>query len=177
MKYFFKEMNSSVGRIRLVAGENGLAAILWEDDKPKRVRVREFTRDDEHPVLLRAEQQLREYFGGQRKEFSIELDPIGTDFQKRVWNALSAIPYGETRTYRDIARQIGDQKATRAVGAANGRNPIAIIVPCHRVVGSSGELTGFAGGLDAKVCLLSLEGVDVRNNKAVTNQLDLALVG
>lgn len=148
-----------MGRIRLVGSDKGLAAVLWEDDKPARVRVREYTQDDDHPVLLEAERQLTEYFDGKRSEFSLELDPTGTAFQKEVWSALSTIPYGETRTYSDIARQIGNIKAVRAVGAANGRNPISIIVPCHRVIGVSGELTGFAGGLEAKATLLSLEGV------------------
>jgi methylated-DNA-[protein]-cysteine S-methyltransferase len=157
--YFFKEMETPVGRIRLVGSDKGLAAVLWEDDKPARVRVREYTQDDDHPVLLEAERQLTEYFDGKRSEFSLELDPTGTAFQKEVWSALSTIPYGETRTYSDIARQIGNIKAVRAVGAANGRNPISIIVPCHRVIGVSGELTGFAGGLEAKATLLSLEGV------------------
>ena len=165
MKYFFKEMNSPVGRIKLVASDRGLAAILWPEDNPKRVQVRDYSRDDQHPILLEAERQLNQYFAGERKEFDLELDPIGTDFQKEVWKALEKIPYGETRTYSDIARQIGRESAVRAVGAANGRNPLSIVVPCHRVIGASGELTGFAGGLEAKACLLSLEGVATKAKK------------
>ena len=175
MQYFFKEMNSPVGRLKLVGSDRGLAAVLWEDDDPKRVRVREFIRDDNHPVLVEAEKQLEEYFAGTRKEFTIELDPLGTDFQKGVWKALAAIPYGETRSYSDIARQLGNLKAVRAVGAANGKNPISIVVPCHRVIGASGELTGFAGGLEAKARLLALEGVGVDKNGATGKQLEMGL--
>jgi methylated-DNA-[protein]-cysteine S-methyltransferase len=159
MEYYYKEMDSPVGRLKIIGSDKGLAAILWENDKPARIRVRTYTENNTHPVLLEAEQQLKEYFEGKRNSFSLVLDPVGTDFQKNVWNALSAIPYGETRTYSDIARQLGNIKAVRAVGAANGRNPISIIVPCHRVIGASGELTGFAGGLEAKAYLLSMEGV------------------
>lgn len=114
--------------------------------------------DTQHPVLKETERQLLEYFAGQRRRFELELDFAGTDFQIRVWQALLTIPFGETRSYRDIAIQIGQPTAVRAVGAANGRNPISIIAPCHRVIGSSGSLTGFAGGLAAKQLLLSLEG-------------------
>jgi methylated-DNA-[protein]-cysteine S-methyltransferase len=159
MEYYYKEMPSPVGRLKLVASDNGLAAILWENDKPERIRVRTYTENISHPVLLQAEQQLNEYFEGKRHQFSLPLDPVGTEFQKSVWNALSTIPFGQTRSYSDIARQLGNLKAVRAVGAANGRNPISIIVPCHRVIGASGELTGFAGGLEAKAYLLSMEGV------------------
>ena len=175
MNYFFKEMNSPVGRLKLVGSDRGLAAVLWEDDDPKRVRIREYMRDDDHPVLVEAEKQLKEYFAGSRKDFTLELDPMGTDFQKEVWKALAAIPYGETRSYSDIAREIGNVKAVRAVGAANGKNPISIVVPCHRVVGASGELTGFAGGLEAKACLLSLEGVEVYKNGGTVNQVEMGL--
>ena len=113
--------------------------------------------DDRHPVLLKTERQLREYFAGERKRFDLELDLAGTPFQRRVWQALLTIPHGETRTYTEVARQIGHPTAIRAVGAANGRNPISIVVPCHRLLGSTGKLTGFAGGLDAKAYLLALE--------------------
>lgn len=169
-EYYYKEMDSPVGRLKLVASDKGLAAILWENDKPNRVKVRTYTENNTHPVLLEVEVQLNEYFAGTRTSFSLELDPVGTDFQKAVWNILSTIPYGETRTYMGIAKQLGNAKAVRAVGAANGRNPISIVVPCHRVIGSSGELTGFAGGLEAKAALLSLEGV--KNN---TTQIEMPL--
>jgi methylated-DNA-[protein]-cysteine S-methyltransferase len=109
-------------------------------------------------VLAEAERQLAEYFDGRRKTFSLALGFAGTDFQRKVWRALLTIPFGETRSYAQIAKQIGSPGASRAVGAANGRNPIAIVAPCHRVIGTSGKLTGFAGGLDAKAYLLALEG-------------------
>jgi methylated-DNA-[protein]-cysteine S-methyltransferase len=118
----------------------------------------ELVEDPRHPVLLKAEQQLSEYFAGKRQVFTVALDMKGTAFQKKVWAALLTIPFGETRTYADIARQLGNPKACRAVGAANGRNPVSIIAPCHRAIGSDGSLTGFAGGLDAKRYLLALEG-------------------
>jgi methylated-DNA-[protein]-cysteine S-methyltransferase len=156
-KYASKKMDSPVGRIRLVASNQGLAAILWEDDDPKRVHLQNITEDENHPKLLETEQQLKEYFGGTRKVFSMDLDINGTDFQKKVWKALLDIPWGETRTYKQIAEQIGNPKAVRAVGAANGKNPISIIAPCHRVIGTSGKLTGFAGGLENKALLLRLE--------------------
>lgn len=157
MAYFYKCMKSPVGELKLVAGDNGLAAILWENDDPKRVALQELQEKNDHAILLEAERQLNEYFAGNLRKFSIRLDFAGTDFQKKVWNALLTIPYGETRSYAEIARQVGSPKAVRAVGAANGKNPISIIAPCHRVIGSNGKLTGFAGGLEAKSCLLSIE--------------------
>ena len=156
-RLFFKEIDSPTGGLKLVASGVGLAAILWENENPRRVRLGHLIPEDRHPVLLNTERQLKEYFAGQRKRFDLELDFVGTPFQRRVWHALLAIPYGETRTYSEIARQIGDPTAIRAVGAANGRNPISIVVPCHRVIGSTGKLTGYAGGLDAKAYLLALE--------------------
>ncbi len=158
MAYFYKDVASSVGKLRLVASDEGLAAILWEHDDPKRVRLGKLVEDPHHPILLETERQLSDYFSGTRVAFTIALDMRGTEFQRKVWAALLTIPFGETRTYSDIARQIGNPKACRAVGAANGRNPISIIAPCHRAIGSDGSLTGFAGGLDAKEYLLTLEG-------------------
>jgi methylated-DNA-[protein]-cysteine S-methyltransferase len=152
-----KTMASPVGTLTLVASDKGLAAILWENDKPGRVRLNIVKQDRKHPVLLKTERQLKEYFAGTRKAFKLPLDFVGTDFQKKVWKALLAIPFGETRSYAQIARQVGKPMAVRAVGAANGRNPISIIAPCHRVIGTNGKLTGFAGGLDAKAHLLALE--------------------
>ena len=108
-------------------------------------------------MLLETERQLNEYFAGKRKKFSLKFDCLGTKFQKDVWQALATIPFGETRSYGQIARQIGRPKAVRAVGAANGKNPISIVVPCHRVIGSNGKLTGFAGGLETKASLLRME--------------------
>ena len=157
MTYEYKTMRSPVGELKLVANEKGLAAILWENDNPKRIRLSPLVENKKHPVLLETEQQLKNYFTGKQKKFSVKLDFTGTDFQKKVWDALLTIPFGETRSYGQIARQIGSPKAVRAVGAANGKNPISIIAPCHRVIGSNGKLTGFAGGLKAKECLLELE--------------------
>jgi len=155
--YFYKIMKSPVGKLTLVASDRGLAAVLWENDDPKRVRLSPLTERKEHRVLLAAERQLSEYFAGKRKNFSLKFDCVGTEFQKEVWQALATIPFGETRSYGEIARQIKRPKAVRAVGAANGKNPISIIVPCHRVIGSNGKLTGFAGGLKTKAFLLKLE--------------------
>lgn len=157
--YVSKTMRSPVGILTLIASNDGLAAILWENDKPRRVPLTVVAEDATHPVLLEAERQLEEYFAGRRKIFDLALDVSGTEFQKKVWRALLAIPYGETRTYAEIAREIGHPTAVRAVGAANGRNPLSIVAPCHRVIGSSGALTGFAGGLAVKAQLLRLEGV------------------
>jgi methylated-DNA-[protein]-cysteine S-methyltransferase len=157
MSLAYKIMESPVGQLKLVASERGLVAILWENDNPHRVRLSELLADDRHPVLVETERQLREYFAGKRKTFSVPLDMRGTRFQKDVWASLLAIPFGETRSYGQLALQLGNPRATRAVGAANGRNPLSIIVPCHRVIGSSGKLTGFAGGLAVKAHLLALE--------------------
>ena len=153
-----KTIESPVGKLKLVASDEGLVAVLWENDRPSRVRLAEMTENNQHPVLVKAERQLGEYFAGKRKEFSLPLDMRGTPFQKNVWEALLGIPFGETRTYGQLAKQLENPNATRAVGAANGRNPISIIVPCHRVIGSTGSLTGFGGGLETKARLLSLEG-------------------
>ncbi|WP_053214554.1 methylated-DNA--[protein]-cysteine S-methyltransferase [Pseudomonas sp. Q12-87] len=154
----YKTIQSPVGQLILVARETKLAAILWENERLNRVRLGPLEEDIEHPTLKETERQLMEYFAGQRTRFELALDFVGTDFQVRVWQALLTIPFGQTRSYRDIAIQIGQPTAVRAVGAANGRNPISIIAPCHRVIGTSGSLTGFAGGLAAKQFLLSLEG-------------------
>jgi methylated-DNA-[protein]-cysteine S-methyltransferase len=160
-RYTGKIIDSPVGRLTLVASDAGLVAILWENDNPRRVPLDEVVASDDHPVLLETERQLQEYFAGRRREFALPLHFRGTEFQRRVWNALLTIPYGQTRSYAQIARQIGCPTAVRAVGAANGRNPLSIIAPCHRVVGSNGKLTGFAGGLEAKARLLSLESEGV----------------
>ena len=150
-------MQSPVGRLTLVATDDGLAAILWENDRPGRVRLNVAEEESRHPVLVETERQLDEYFAGQRTRFALNLDWSGTPFQRSVWNALLTIPFGETRSYAEIAAQIGRPGAARAVGAANGRNPVSIVAPCHRVIGSTGALTGFAGGLDVKARLLALE--------------------
>lgn len=157
MTHMFKTIWSPVGELTLVADAEGLAAILWENDRPGRVPLGPLREDASHPVLVETERQLGEYFAGTRRSFDMPLSFAGTDFQKQVWGALLTIPFGETRSYGEIANQLGKPSAARAVGAANGRNPISIIAPCHRVIGSSGQLTGFAGGLDAKTFLLDHE--------------------
>jgi methylated-DNA-[protein]-cysteine S-methyltransferase len=158
MRYVYKTMQSPVGELTLVASAQGLTAVLWEDEEPLRAGPGSAIEDPSHPLLLQAQRQLEEYFAGTRRSFAVKLDPSGTQFQNKVWNALRTIPFGETRSYGQIADQIGSRKAVRAVGAANGRNPIPIIVPCHRVIGADGTLTGFAGGLAIKARLLALEG-------------------
>ncbi|MEG0651735.1 MAG: methylated-DNA--[protein]-cysteine S-methyltransferase [Acinetobacter sp.] len=157
MQLSFMEMSSPVGILKLVAHEHALVAVLWENENPKRVRLAELIEDQQHPILLETQKQLNEYFAGQRQNFDLPLDFEGTEFQQKVWQALLSIPFGETRSYKDIAEQIGNVKAVRAVGAANGKNPISIIAPCHRVVGANGKLVGFAGGLENKDILLKLE--------------------
>jgi len=156
-RHVYKRIASPVGNLTLAATDDGLAAILWENDRPGRVPLRAAAEENGHPVLVETERQLNEYFAGRRTRFDLKLDVSGTAFQRTVWNALLAIPFGETRSYAQIARQIGNPTAARAVGAANSRNPVSIVTPCHRVVGSSGALTGFAGGLDVKAHLLALE--------------------
>lgn len=155
--YYFKTLPSPIGLLKLVASDDGLVAILWENDDPKRVRLGEPVEKIDHPVLCEAERQLNDYFSGKLTKFSLPLDFKGTEFQRKVWEALVTIPFGETRSYAQIASQVGSPKAVRAVGAANGKNPISIVAPCHRVIGTNGKLTGFAGGLEAKAFLLGME--------------------
>lgn len=166
MTYAYKTIPSPIGELKLVASDKGLAAILWENDDPSHFRLAPVAEDRNHPILMETERQLKDYFAGERKTFSVVLDLGGTEFQKEVWAALLTIPCGETRSYGQIASQIGKPKAVRAVGAANGKNPCPIIVPCHRVIGSTGKLTGFGGGLEAKAYLLELEA-DNRARKEV----------
>ena len=145
---------SPLGPLRLVSNGRALVRIEFPD------RHGADGRPQRDAVLDQAARELEEYFAGRRRRFAVPLDAAGTAFQKQVWQALRAIPFGELRSYRDVAEQLGKPRAVRAVGAANGRNPIPIVVPCHRVVGSNGQLTGFAGGLNAKRALLALEGVN-----------------
>jgi methylated-DNA-[protein]-cysteine S-methyltransferase len=166
MSYVYKVIDSPIGKLKLVANGLKLSAILWEDDRPNRVPLGAMHEEENSPILVETERQLNEYFAGKRNRFELELDFVGTEFQRKVWEALLTIPYGETRSYGEIARQIGNAKAVRAVGAANGRNPISIIAPCHRVIGASGDLTGFAGGLRAKKMLLTLELGDMSHTAA-----------
>lgn len=175
MAYVYKVVNSPVGKLKLVAKEPALVAILWENDKPDRVRLGEMVEVEHSPILDETARQLDEYFAGKRTRFELDLDFAGTEFQKKVWAALLTIPFGETRSYSEIATQIGNPKAVRAVGAANGRNPISIIAPCHRVIGASGDLTGFAGGLKAKQILLAVEAVETVSGSKAARHGQLSL--
>ena len=157
MSLAFKTVRSPVGELKLVASSAGLVAILWETERAGRVVLGEMQEEPGHPVLVEAETQLRQYFADERTSFDLPLDMRGTEFQKQVWEALRRIPFGQTRSYGELAMELGRPLASRAVGAANGRNPLSVVVPCHRVVGSTGKLTGFAGGLEAKRWLLELE--------------------
>jgi methylated-DNA-[protein]-cysteine S-methyltransferase len=157
---YYKTISSPIGSLRLMASERGLCAVLFNAGRNNRVFFEGLLEQrDDHPLLLRAATQLEEYFTGKRKQFDIQLDMRGTVFQIKSWRELAKIPYGQTITYGEQARRLGDAGKARAVGMANGRNPLPIIIPCHRVIGVSGSLTGFSGGLDKKEFLLSLEGV------------------
>ena len=154
----YTHMDSPIGRLKLVADGAALIAVLWPNDRPLRIKLDEMHEDLYHPVLAEAERQLAEYFMGERTTFDLSLQFQGTAFQQRVWQQLLCIPYGQTRSYGHLALALGNPSASRAVGLANGKNPLSIIVPCHRVIGASGQLTGFAGGLERKARLLDLEG-------------------
>lgn len=149
---------SPVGELHAFASDDGLRAVLWSAEDAKRAGLDDTVEQrPDHPVLNRLRTQLDGYFAGTRQDFELPLDPVGTEFQQLTWRALRAIPYGETRTYAMQAKAIGRPRAVRAVGAANGRNPLGIVVPCHRVVGSDGSLVGFAGGVELKRLLLEHE--------------------
>lgn len=146
---------SPLGQMTLQANQQGLLGAWFETQT---TRPDELSRlDAKAPILVHTQQQLDEYFNGQRQEFDLPLAAAGTDFQMNVWQALTTIPFGETWSYLDLANAINNPKAVRAVGAANGKNPISIIVPCHRVIGKNGKLTGYAGGVAIKQKLLALE--------------------
>ena len=162
---FRTTMPSPIGLLTLVADDHAIVAIRWDDDAPDVHNPADAKLGDEfvdvgpgeHPALDLAVEQLGEYFDGERVDFELPLDPDGTEFQKQAWGALVKIPFGETISYGEQAAMLGDRNKSRAVGAANGKNPIPIVVPCHRVVGSNGHLTGFAGGLNVKAWLLDHE--------------------
>lgn len=163
----YRYIESPIGKLLLAGDENGLAIIGFP--KGKGIVIPEPSWQLSDNCFEDAELQLNEYFTGTRKEFDLRLAPTGTEFQLAVLDALQSIPSGETRSYLQIAQQINRPKAVRAVGAANGRNPLPIVIPCHRVIGADGSLTGFGGGLEAKLFLLELEGVEV--NQAMQNSL------
>lgn len=155
---YVKYIESPIGTLGLVASDTALQLLIFENElEVCKEGLANLLEARDHPVLCQAEEQLKEYFAGQRTEFTLPLDMPGTDFQRQVWSLLQQIPYGETTSYGELAARIGDAKKCRAVGLANGANPIAIIVPCHRVIGKNGALTGFGGGLPMKEFLLKLE--------------------
>ncbi|PAT34147.1 methylated-DNA--[protein]-cysteine S-methyltransferase [Vandammella animalimorsus] len=161
MTIFHQTIDSPVGRLLIAASDEGLHAIEFPQGRhpvKRDANWQESRQESPHPLLSEAARQLGEYFAGQRRVFDLPLAPQGTDFQQRVWQALRTIPYGQTRSYAQLAAAIGQPKAMRAVGAANGRNPLSIVVPCHRVIGADGTLVGFGGGLPVKTFLLRLEG-------------------
>lgn len=153
----WRHVDSPVGPLLLAASDDALVAIEFHRNRHP-VKRHANWREGDNAVLRRVQRQLDEYFAGIRRSFDVPLAPQGTPFQREVWNALARIPYGDTWSYRDVAVSIGKPDAVRAVGAANGRNPIPIVLPCHRVIGSDGALTGFGGGLPTKAFLLRLEG-------------------
>ena len=153
----YKLNTDLIGPLYLVASDKGLRGIYWSRQKSEMLNDL-VPAGEAGAMLSRAVTQLREYFAGKRKVFDVPLDVLGTEFQRKVWGELSRIPYGSTCSYTDIARRIRNAKAVRAVGTANGRNPLSIVIPCHRVVSANGTLGGYAGGLETKQKLLRLEG-------------------
>jgi methylated-DNA-[protein]-cysteine S-methyltransferase len=158
--YVYKIIDTPVGPIHLITSEKGLSGVVWADKDYIRTKLPAANYNEQAPILIQTELQLNEYFNKKRKAFDIPLDFRGTAFQIRVWKVLLGVPYGTTWTYGQLAQQLGDSKAVRAVGGALNKNPIAIIAPCHRIVGSSGKLVGFAGGIRNKSILLDLEQHD-----------------
>ena len=151
----FKNFESPIGKLVLIASDKKLISILFENTKPD--VLENSTENQNNSILFQTEHQLNEYFSGNRKKFDIPLKLDGTIFQKKVWKELQKIPYGETISYQELAKRVGDINKSRAVGNANGRNPIPIIVPCHRVILKNGKLGGYGGGLEIKRFLLDLE--------------------
>lgn len=165
LTYF--EISAPIGPLVLVSGEQGLCLIEFGTFEDNRMKIMDwanrwfgsFELVEDEEALKPVAEQLEEYFRKERTSFDYKLDLRGTEFQKRVWNALLAVSYGRTASYKDIAEAIGSPKAVRAVGGANNRNPVPVIVPCHRIIGADGQLVGYGGGLDIKVSLLELEGI------------------
>ncbi len=153
------QITTPVGNLYLEASEKGLKALHWRKQSSRLAQTLSGSLPEEK-ILKNANEQLTQYFSGQRKDFDLPLDPEGTVFQQKVWRALSQIPFGKTVSYAAIAKKIKNSKAARAVGSANGKNPLCIIIPCHRVISSDGSIGGYAGGLTMKRRLLKLEGVN-----------------
>lgn len=157
-KYYYSVETISGIKIGVIASSKGLTNIILKFKSLPEERKKATKLHPDDPYLFDIFTQLREYFSGTLKKFNVPLDINGSDFQMKVWNELKKIPYGETKSYKTIAEKLGDVKSIRAVGKANGQNPLPIIIPCHRVIGSDGRLTGYAGGLDVKEKLLEIEG-------------------
>lgn len=158
--------DSPVGPLLIVASDSGVISIAWEKElknKSFKKYLAKLKTDDEHPVIVEVKKQLNEYFLGKRKNFELNVIVEGTEFQKKSWKQLSKIPYGKTISYSEQAKMLGDSKKARAVGMANSKNPVSIIVPCHRVIGKNGKLTGFGGGLNNKKILIELEKKYINN--------------
>jgi len=154
---YYATIKSPIGELMLVADDTALTGVYFGGHDHVPAASEGWTRDAQHPVLRKAALQLQEYLSGKRKSFEIPLRLTGTDFQEKVWQQIARIPYGETISYAELAKRAGNPQAIRAAGTTTGRNPVSIIVPCHRVVGKNGGLGGFGGGLDRKRFLLSLE--------------------
>jgi methylated-DNA-[protein]-cysteine S-methyltransferase len=156
----YDEMGSPVGKLTIITSAKGLHAILWDNDRANDVTsgiIDKLPQSKNDQTIVKTKRQLAEYFQGKRKVFDLPLVIDGTDFQVQAWQQLLKIPYGKTVAYGEQAEKMGDKKKARAVGMANGLNPISIVIPCHRVIGANGQLTGFGGGLDKKAYLLKLE--------------------
>lgn len=162
---YYDLYESPHGRILLVASDKGLSGVYFDGQKYHPQLAAGWRHDARHAPLRQAKRELAEYFGGERKRFETALAPEGTSFQCAVWKAISTVDFGTTITYGELARRAGSPGSARAAGAATGRNPIGIIVPCHRIVGSNGSLTGYAGGLEKKRALLALEGANAENRR------------
>ncbi|GAA5080659.1 methylated-DNA--[protein]-cysteine S-methyltransferase [Lysobacter panacisoli] len=158
----YTHVPSPVGPLLLAGSDDGLHLIEFHTPRHPMARLADWTPGECEAIALTA-RQLEEYFDGTRREFDLPLAPRGTEFQRDVWNTLASIPYGETISYAQLAQRVGRPSAVRAVGAANGRNPLPLVLPCHRVIGSDGSLTGFGGGLPTKEFLLKLEGALARD--------------
>ena len=154
---YYDYFDSPQGRMLLVASDAGLSGVYFARQKYFPKKEKAWSRSARHALLQQTKRELKEYFAGRRKRFKVKLDPEGTAFQRKIWRAISSVSFGKTLTYSEIARRAGHAGSARAAGAATGRNPISVIVPCHRIMGADGSLTGYAGGLARKRALLELE--------------------
>jgi methylated-DNA-[protein]-cysteine S-methyltransferase len=159
MKKFFIHFDTPMSTMLAIATDDAITDLHIVSGKYVPQIADDWVDSPKLPVFLQLRQELGEYFAGKRRSFNVKLAPEGTEFQRAAWKALTQIPFGQTRSYGEQAAAIGKPKAVRAIGAANGRNPIGIVIPCHRVIGANGTLTGYAGGLDKKEFLLKLEGI------------------